>query len=303
MCLATSAFYNTASPLVVLLSTQRHVLPCLCGGRKRRRFSFCLEHRLLSFSTRNSEENMGDTLADFTIKFTPLQGARRSLTVLQGADSSYKIEKEVDVNLYVSGLPEKSHYQSLLLYMCRKDSVESASLSGSRAPSSKGHGNQTPPPFLLRHISQSQWLNYYFDSNGRGQYKIPNPEKASHLHLIFHALCTSLHDNGWNLIIELLGSQQESLVRKAFPLCCVKLNRLRPQKRQCSPEKSMQFTEILRRLERIEEDLQFLKRSQEKASSLHQRCIAKCGSIEERDQTPRHEQTGACGLSTILKTE
>ena len=246
---------------------------------------------------------MSDTFADFSVKFTPLQGARRSLTVLQSPDSSYKIEKEVDVNFYISGLPERSHYQSLLIYMNRKDSVESATLSGSRAPSSQGHGGQTPPPFLLRHVSQSKWLNYCFDGEGRGQYKIPNPDKTSHLNLVFHALCTSLHDNGWNLIIELLGSQQESLVRKAFPLCCVKLNRLRPKKRSCSPEKSIQFSEILRRLERIEGDLQTLKRSQEQASSLHQRCIAKCGYTEERDQILRHEEAEACGLSTILKTE
>ena len=258
--------------------------------------------QIVVVSTRKSK-TMSDTFADFTVKFTPLQGARRSLTVLQGADSSYKIEKEVDVNLYISGLPERSHYQSLLIYMCRKDSVESATLSGSRAPSSKGHDGRAPPPFLLRHLSQSQWLNYCFDGEGRGQYKIPNPERTSHLNLIFHALCTSLHDNGWNLIIELLGSQQESLVRKAFPLCCVKLNRLRPQKRSCSPEKGMQFSEILRRLERIEEDLQNLKRSQEKASSLLERCIAKCSFAEERDQVLRHEETEACGLSTILKTE
>ena len=246
---------------------------------------------------------MSDTFADFTVQFSPLQGARRSLSVLQGADSSYKIEKEVDVNLYISGLPERSRYQSLLIYMNRKDSVESATLSGSRAPSSRGHSDQSPPPFLLRHLSQSQWLSYCYDAEGRAQYKILHPEKDGHLSLIFHALCTSLHDNGWNLIIELLGSQQESLVRKAFPLCCVKLNRLRPQKRSCSPEKSMQFSEILRRLERIEEDLQSLKRSQEQASSLRHRCIAKCGSTEERDQVLRHEETEPCGLSSILKTE
>ena len=270
------------------------------GGRGG---GFCLEHRLLSFSTRSSKDNMSDTFADFTIKFTPLQGARRSLSVLQGSNSSYKIEKEVDVNFYISGLPERPHYQSLLVYMNRKDSVESATLSGSRAPSSKGHGDQAPPPFLLRHVNQSQWLNYCFDGEGRAQYKIPNPEKASHLNLIFHALCTSLHDNGWHLIIELLGSQQETLIRKAFPLCCVKLNRVRPQKRSCSPDGSMQFSEILRRLEKIEEDLQIVKRNQEKASSSHQECIAKCSPAEEREQQLRHNETEACGLSTILKTE
>ena len=203
------------------------------------------------------------------ISFSPLPGARRTLSALRVGDC-FKVEESAELSLKISNINRRLLHQDIILYMTQRGSLSPAYRAGSKSHNSKNPGTLLQPPFLLRRANQADWLDPENDDSGRCQYKLPGGTEVGHLDLVFCSLSTSQHQRDWSLVLEFVGKDQTLLGRRIFPIRCVRLNRVRTTrgvKRSHSPDHDLH---------------QELKDSHQELLALLQRCLVKIEIIQEK---------------------
>ena len=220
------------------------------------------------------------------ITFSPLPGARRTLSALRAQDC-YKVEKGAELSLRISNINRRLLHQDIVLFMTQRGSLTPAYRAGNKSHNSRNLGAPLQPPFLLRRADQVDWLDSVDDGSGRCQYKLPGMTETGHLDLVFCSLSTSSHQQDWSLNIEFMGKNQALLGRRAFPVRCVHLNRVRVTrgvKRSHSPD--------LR---------QELRNSHQELLTLLQKCLVKIEVIQEK--VTNGGSSGQVVTAPVIKSE
>ena len=243
-------------------------------------------------------DEMSNGVSSLEVSFTTLPGARRPLSALK-TDDCFKLERDVDLCLTISNISRRLLNRELCILLTRRGSSEPA--SNVKFQPVREPGGFSQPPFLLRRPSHLKWLESVHDEARGSHYRVPGVEKTGSLELVFRSLSTSSHQQGWALMLEFLGENGATLEKKAFPIMCVHLNRLRPNrgvKRSHSPDR-VSGTDV-QEIKQTLGQLLIMVQDRFNATDALLRSLERRGCPEHEHTEERHSVTM---IAPTLKTE